>query len=385
MSKSSAMKNITTKKKVFCMIVLLTVANVLHAQGLLNKLKNKLNNNAGSPATNAGATNVGAVGQASASGQKYNDPSQFGTVVYTFSKSEMDAHSGSDGYGFNMWFSSIKVVNNQLELQVADHDAALYNYANGHLQKTGGKPDLSRQNKMPTGNERDLWSVDFSQTDQANAMLKKGPHVASGMLPGKSEQTYTFNGKAIGNFFMAMVAHNADSSVVTVVGASITGGMSYKMVSSNGQQLALPKKYGGTALISPDGKVNAALYMGSTGFDVYLSNGTKFSIGNFNNGQAWLRNSGSVFNVEISNPNALDKNGTLYHTFEMPVNAKTLFISSDDKSMCWEGPHGLYFSDGTAIENGQSPQKVILDNKEVIVFLATDTGAGKLYLCRHNL
>jgi hypothetical protein len=36
---------------------------------------------------------------------------------------------------------------------------------------------------------------------------------------------------------------------------------------------------------------------------------------------------------------------------------KQIFISKDDKSMCWEGDHGLYFSDGTAFENGTSPIK----------------------------
>jgi hypothetical protein len=374
-------------RKVIYTIAILVISNMVSAQGFLNKIKNTLANNTEKPAATTAASNIAAVNQVAPSAHNYTDPARFGTVIYTFSKKEMAAHGGADGYGFNMWFPTIKVVNNHLELQVADHDAALYSYEGGHLQLTGGKPDLTIQNKIYTGSEKDQWSVDFSQTDQANAMLKKGPHVASGMIPRKPEQAYIFNGKNIGNFFMAAVVHNADSSVVTVVGSGITGGMSYKMISSNGQQIALPKRYGGSALISPDGKISAALYPNQTGngFDVYSSTGAKISIGNFNNGLAWLRNTGSVFNAEIDNSKALDMNGKLYFTFDVPVEPKSLYISSDDKRICWMGNHGLYFSDGTAFENGQSPHKLIIDNKEVIVFLDTDTQSGKLYLCRHDL
>jgi len=79
------------------------------------------------------------------------------------------------------------------------------------------------------------------------------------------------------------VAHNADSTVVAVVGASLTGGMNYKMVTSTGQQVALPKMFGGRALISPDGKTSVALYPGDNGngFDVYPRKRAKFSISNF--------------------------------------------------------------------------------------------------------
>ena len=360
---------------------------MVSAQGFLNKVKNKLANSAEKSATNTANSNVAAANQVAPSSHNYTDPAKFGTLIYTFSKTEMAAHGGADGYGFNMWFPNLAVVNNQLVFQVADHDAALYTYSGGQLQLIGGKPDLSMQNTLLTGSEKDQWSVDFTQTDQANAMLKKGPHIASGMIAGKPEQTYIFNGKNIGNFVMAAVAHNADSSVVTVVGASLNGGMNYKMVSSNGQQIALPKQFGGRALVSSDGKISAALYLNKTGdgYDVYSITGAQISIGNFNNGLGWLRNTGSVFNVEINNPKALDMNGKLYFTFDVPVEPKSLYINSDDKRVCWMGDHGLFFSDGTAFENGQSPRKVILDNKEVIVFLDTDTQSGKLYLCKHDL
>ena len=365
-------------KKIIYTVTLLAAVNTLHAQVLFNKLKNKVNSVTEKPQQQATATGTQAT--------NYTDPAKFGTVIYTFSKAEMATHGGGDGYGFNMWFPSVNVANNQLDLQIADHDMALYSYSNGQFQKTSGKPDLSQQNKVKTGNEKELWSVDFTQTDQGNAMMKKGQHVASGMMPGKPEQTYTFNDKLLGNFMMAMVAHNADSSVVSVVGASLAGGMTYKMVTSNGQQLALPKKYGGRALISPDGKLSVALYQADNGmgFDVYPLNGAKFSISNFNNELCWLRNSGNVFNVEYSNPKALDKNGTLFHTFDSPVEPQTLFISADDQRMCWTA-RGLYFSDGTSFENGQSPHRVILNNKEVIIFLAVDFATGQLYLCQHDL
>jgi hypothetical protein len=367
-------------KKIIYALILVTATSTSQAQNLFNKIKSKVTGTADKSASSAAGS------ASSASGGSYTDPAKFGTLIYTFSKAEMAAHSGSDGYGFNMWFTSVKVVNNQLDLQIADYDSALYSYINGHFQLISGKPDMSLQNKLPIGTEQEQWSVDFSQIDQANAMLKKGPHVASGMIVGKPEQTYTFNGKPLGNFFMAMVAHNADSSVVTVVGASLAGGMTYKMVTSNGQQVTLPKKYGGRALISPNGKQSVALYIGDngTGFDVYKLDGSKFAISNFNNGLAWLRNSGSVFNVEIANQNALDKNGVLFHTFGSPVDPRTLFISSDDQRLCW-AERGIYFSDGTSFENGGSPHKVIIDNKEVIIFLAVNLQSGQLYLCRHDL
>jgi len=53
--------------------------------------------------------------------------------------------------------------------------------------------------------------------------------------------------------------------------------------------------------------------------------------------------------------------------------------------MCWEGDHGLYFSDGTAFENGSSPHKVIIDGKEVMVFLAVNMTSGQIYLCKKEL
>lgn len=372
-------------KKIFYALAFIAATNVAYAQmGLLNKVKNKLRSGVQQTAGNAATNNAASGMGLSTSNSAYTDPSKFGTLIYTFSKAEMNAHSGADGYGYNNWFPTIKVINNQIVCQVADGESALYNYAGGQLQLIGGKPNGSVQNKLFKGSEMDGWSVDFSQLDQTNAMLKKGPHIASGMIPGKADQSYTFNGKSLGNFYMAMLAHNADSSVVTVVGASLNGGMSYKMVSSSGLQATLPKKFGGRALISPDGKVSVAIYVGASGFDAYRANGTQVSIGNFNNGQGWLRNSGSIFTIADNNGISLYKDGVLYHTFAMPVDPKMLFISADDKRICWT-ERGIYFSDGTSFENGQSPHKLVIDNKEVIVFLAVELASGKLYLCRHDL
>ncbi|RWY54064.1 hypothetical protein [Mucilaginibacter gilvus] len=370
-------------KKIIYTLVLISAAHVADAQGgLLNRLKNKINSGAKTTVSN----DVASVA-APTSGIKYTDPSQFGKVIYTFSKAEMNAHGGSDGYGYNMWFPTIAVVNNQLNAIIADNNETSWSYNNGGLQKTGGKPNTRDQNKINNGSEFYGWSVDFTEHDQAASLQKKGPHVASGMIPGKAEQTYTFNGKVFSSFYIGSIAHNADSTVVAVAGASLTGGMKYFLRSSTGQSASLPAKFGARPLLSPNGKVSAALMLSTNGnsYDVVTTMGANISIGNFINGLGWLRDSGSIFNVESNDPKALDRNGKLYKTFNVDVDPKMLFISADDNTLCWGGYRGLYFSDGTIFENGQSPRKVVLDGKEVIIFLDVELASGKLYLCRHDL
>jgi hypothetical protein len=370
-------------KKIIYTLMLIAAAHMASAQGsLLNRLKNKINRGAQTKVSN----DVASVA-ATTSGIIYTDPAQFGKVIHTFSKEEMNAHSGSDGYGFNMWFPKITVTNNQLNAIIADDNATSWNYNNGAIQKIGVKPDTKNQNEINNGSEFYGWSVNFTLQDQTASLQKKGPHVASGMIPGKAEQTYTFNGKEFASFYIGMIAHNADSTVVAVAGASINGGMKYFLKLSNGQSVSLPSKFGSIPLLSPNGKVSAALMPGTDGasYDVVTTMGANLFIGNFSNGRGWLRNSGGIFYVEFNNTKALDRNGKLFKTLNVDVDPKMLFISADDNTLCWQDYRGLYFSDGTIFENGQSPRKVLLDGKEVIVFLDIELASGKLYLCRHDL
>ena len=365
-------------KKVIYTILLLASVSSLHAQGFLNKIKNKIAKAGEKQAAPALSTSAAT----SPGKEQFTDPSKFGTLIKTFSSSELSAAMGT----FDLWFQSVKVVNNQLQLKIADYSKDLYSYSNGQLQKIG-QPDISLHNKLINGSEKDLRSIDFTESDQSRAILKNGAHIASGQVPGKIGQTYTFNGKVVGDFIQARIAHNADSSVIVIVGSSYAkGGMTYSMVTSNGQHTALPVKYGAMPLISPDGKLSAAVVQSATGTDVFISNGNKVSTGIYNsNFGLWLRNNGSVFYVDNNNANALYKDGTLYKMLELPVNPKMLFISSDDKTMCWESPHAICFSDGSVFENASSSNKVILNGKEVIIFLTVNLQSGEVYLCRHDL
>lgn len=368
-------------KKLIYIILLLAATNTLHAQGFLNKIKNKIAKKGEKQATAQQASTT-----APASGVKYTDPAQYGTLIKTYSQSEVSATmGGGDGGSFDLWFQSVKVVNGEPQLKIADYNTALYSYTNSRLQNTGEKPDISLHNKLYNGSEKDLRSIDFTENDQARSLLKNGAHIAGGMVPGTIEQTYTFNGKVFGSFAQARIAHNADSTVIAGVGANYAKGLSYNLITSNGQHFSIPSKYGGMPLISPDGKISAAAVQSGSGTDVYVSNGSKFSIGSYDsNTGLWLRNSGSVFYID-NGANTLYRNGQLYHTFEMPVNTRMLFISADDKSMCWEAPHAICFSDGTIFENASSPSKVIIGDKEVILFLTINVRTGELYLCRHDL
>jgi len=364
-------------KKAIYTIVLLAAAATLNAQGILGKLKNKLANNVSKTVQNQAGT--GSAMAPDGTTVHYTDPATVGTLILTYSQAEMNRHP--DGY--DIWFPEIKVVNNQLVAKVAESNTTLWNYNNGQLQKTGETPPNINRNNLKNGSELEGFSTDFTQTDMGNALLKNGHNVTSGMIPGKSEQIYTFNGKVVGSFMMAQIAHNADSSVVAVAGASISGGMSYHMNSSTGAKFTIPKVYGAIPLISPDGKVMGALSVVDK--KIYLSNGQTSSFSNLTNNQIWLRNTGNVFNFPDANKLILERNGTLFYKFNSPGDAKLLFLNANETGMAWGGYRGLYFSDGTVFENASSPTKVILDGKEVIVFLDVDLGSGKLYLCRHDL
>jgi hypothetical protein len=276
------------------------------------------------------------------------------------------------------------VVNNQIVAKIAESNTKVYNYANGQFQKTGETPPNINRNAISNGSEIEAFSTDFTQTDMSNAMMKNGHNVTSGIVPGKPEQTFTFHGKVVGNFAMAQVAHNADSSVVAVAGMSISGGMSYHLNRSNGAPVTLPKGYGAVPLISPDGKMVAAIY--AVDKKAIVSNGSTYTINDPLNNQIWLRNTGNVFYIpSTGNSLVVERNGAVFYKFNNPVDLKRLFLNANETAMAWMGYRGLYFSDGTVFENASSPTKVIIDNKEVIVFLDVDVHNGNLYLCKHDL
>jgi len=117
-----------------------------------------------------------------------------------------------------------------------------------------------------------------------------------------------------------------------------------------------------------------------------ISNGQTQTINDIANNQVWLRNTGNIFYVPASsNGMMIERNGTLFYKFNNPIDLKRLFLNANETGMAWMGYRGLYFSDGTVFENASSPTKVIIDNKEVIVFLDVDVHNGNLYLCRHDL
>ncbi len=365
-------------KKIIYTLAFLSAASAASAQGgFLNKIKNKLTSNAAQNAQQATGANTSTAPDGSAI--HYSDPAKFGTLILSYSQAEMNNHP--DGY--DIWFPEIKVVNNQIVAKIAESNTTVWNYSNGQLQKTGETPPNINRNDIINGSEIEQFSKDFTQTDMANALMKNGHNVTSGMVAGKPEQTYTFNGKVVGSFMMAQIAHNADSSVVAVAGASVSGGMSYHLNSSTGTKLTLPKAYGALPLISPDGKIAAALLPNEK--KVYVSNGQTWPFINLTNNQIWLRNTGNVFNLPDANKMTLERNGAPFYKFNSPTELRLLFLNANETGMAWGGYRGLYFSDGTVFENASSPTKVVLDGKEVMVFLDVDLGSGKLYLCRHDL
>lgn len=368
-------------KKVIYTLLFLAAANMASAQ-LFNKLKNKLTSGASKTAQSqvTGQAAPGTTVAPDGTAIKYTDPAGYGVVLMTFSQQQRNASPD----GFDIWFRRVEVVNNQLVAKIADYNMAMYSYNNGQFQKTGETPDMSIRNSLKNGSEWEQRSTDFTQIDQGHALMKDGHNVASGMMGGKAEQSMTFNGKPVGNFAMFQMAHNADSTIIAIAGMSVTGGMNYHMVASNGIRVSLPKVYGTLPLVSPDGKFIGAI----SGVDrvVYMSNGAKLPINDILNNQVWLRNTGNVFYIPVnSNNTVLERNGAVFFKFNNPIEPKNLFLNANETGMAWMGYRGLYFSDGTVFENASSPTKVVIDNKEVIVFLDVDLSNGSLYLCKHNL
>jgi hypothetical protein len=365
-------------KKAIYTMALLAAATTLNAQGILGKLKNKLTSNVSKNVdSQAGAGSSTAL---DGSAVHYTNPATIGTVLMTYTQSDLNNHPD----GFDMWFSSLQVVNNQIVAKIAESNTKLYSYSGGQLQKTGETPPDINRNNIKNGSEVEQFSVNFSQTDMGNAVMKNGHNVTSGMIPGKAEQTFTFNGKVVGRFAMAQIAHNADSTVVAIAGMSVTGGMSYHLNPSNGAQITLPKGYGALPLISPDGKITAAIMPVDN--KAFVSNGQTLPVNNILNNQVWLRNTGNVFYIPVSsNSIVIERNGVVFYKFNNPVDLKRLFLNASETGMAWMGYRGLYFSDGTVFENASSPTKVMIDNKEVIVFLDVDVHNGNLYLCKHDL
>ncbi len=368
------------KKVIYSAILFMVSVNTLHAQSFLDRAKAK--------AAQALQSKTPAAAQQAVADSKYTGPSKFGTVLMTYSRADVDKHMGGSDGGFNLWFSSISVVNNQLQFTVIDYDNTLGTYSNGQFQKGSGTVNNNNQNNIPDGNEMEQKSTDFSQIDATNGILKRGATVGT-RLPGKPTQTYTFKGKVIGNYMMANLAHNADSTAIALVATGYDSkGLNYTLITSTGQSTSLPIKIQGWPIISPDGKTAAAIVqlLTGAGCDVFLTNGSKITIGVYDsNAGVWLHNSGAVYYINNANNKEVMKNGTSFLVSDFQINPKKLFISANDATACWAGERGLHFSDGSVFENGSCPHKLIINGKEVIVFLDIDIPSGKLYLCRHDL
>jgi hypothetical protein len=380
------------KRLIFAAGILIAASN-LQAQGLFNKVKNKVANVVDKSATNhaTNAVNTTANNTVSNTGTssdiKYTNPSKFGKVVMKYSAKEVEAHMGGEsGGGFDLYFTAASVVNKELQLKIAEYNTTQYSYTGGQLQKIPGAPGDELRRKFYKGSEGEQRSKDFTNLDYSNAIAKSGGHVQGGQVPGKIAQDYTFKGKKFASFSSGALAHNADSTVVAVVGMSFAGGkVIYSIASSGGINYTLPSPAMWSPLISPDGRVSAAISATASGTFAYVSNGNKVTLTAYKNDEIWLRNSGSIFYADDNSVTALYKDGVLFYTFNMLVDLNSLFISKDDKRMCWQGKGGLYFSDGSIFRDAESPFKITIGDKEVIVFLVINVQNGDLYLCQHDL
>jgi hypothetical protein len=367
-------------KKLVYILLLLPLTNTVNAQ-FLKKLKSKVSSVVGTadtPPDNSKSAGSQADG-------KFTNPAQFGILIKTYTKGEINtAMSGEGGGNFGLHFQSFKVVNNQFVAQIADV-LAVYDYENGKLQTTGQKPSQTiRLSDAYNGSEKDFQSKDFSSIDTYNALSKKGPHIQSGRQPGKIDQDFVFNGKSIGRFMSAMVAHNQDSSVVVAAGMTYGKGVSYVMTSSTGQTTTLPGLVMNPPLISPNGKMSAVISTTAAGSTAYLMNGTKVALADYG-GSAWIRNSGAIFFPSNKGNTMLMKNDKVAQAIQFPMDLKWLFIGANDDAFCWPGDHCLCFSDNTRFENADFPVKVTINGKDVVYFTAVNVTTGALYLCHHDL
>ncbi|GAA3988932.1 hypothetical protein [Mucilaginibacter dorajii] len=365
-------------KKLVYILLLLPLTNTVNAQ-FLKKLKSKVSSVVGTADTPPATT------PAAPADGKFTDPAKFGILIKTYTKGEINTAMGGEGGGnFGLHFLSFKVVNNQFVAQIADV-LGVYDYQNGKLQATGQKPPLNISfNDAYNGSEKDFQSKDFSSIDTYNATLKKGPHIQSGRQPGKIDQDFVFNGKSMGRFMSAMIAHNQDSSVVVAAGMSYGKGVSYVMTSSTGQTITLPGLVMSAPLISPNGKMSAVISTTAAGSTAYLMNGTKVVLADYG-GFGWIRNSGAIFFPSARGNTVLVKNNKVAQVIQFPMDLKQLFIGANDDAFCWPGDHCLCFSDNTKFENADFPVKVTINGKDVVYFTAVNVITGMLYLCHHDL
>lgn len=367
-------------RKLVYTLILLSATQVLHAQ-FLKKLKSKVNdivNTTSPPPNNSNTTGSPTDG-------KFTDPARFGVLIKVYTKAEINtAMQGEGGGNFGLHFLSFKVINGQFTGQIADV-MAVYDYQNGKLQNTGKKPPQNISfNDAYNGSEKDFQSTDFSTLDATNAILKKGPHIQSGRQPGKIDQEFTFKGKSFARFMSAAIGHNADSSVVAAAGMSYGKGVSYVMTSSSGQTTPLPGLVMAAPLISPNGKMCAAISTTATGSTAYRIDGTKIDLADYGGG-GWIRNSGAVFFLSSKGNRTLMRNNQIVAATPFPIDLKQLFIGANDDAFCWPGDHCLCFSDNTRFENADFPVKVTINGKDVVYFTAVNVITGMLYLCHHDL
>jgi hypothetical protein len=365
-------------KKLLYLLCLLVITCTAHSQGFIKKLKDKASNMAGGNKTAAGS-------MASSSNTSFTEPSQLGVPIYQLSKQQSMIGDGMVPLSLE-WAA---VVNNDLHAKM-NIDGQVYEYANGQLKATGEK-FVQHSGFQFMRNEKDLQCVNMSTDVQSEYLLKKEPRICSGPIRGQANQTYTFKGKLLANG-IGYVARNYDSSAIVVVGSEFAAGkVNYFMVTSQSQRLVLPTLCM-AVYISPDGKTGATYHQTGMGADFYLTDGRKIPISQFPGGDynLWIRNSGNIFTKDAQKKLIL-RNDQPFLDLSGQDNINfgevNLFISDDEKSAAWFGGYTgtLHFTDGVVVENAFGAQRVILNNKETIVFMAGSVKDNKLYLCRKEL
>ncbi len=376
-------------KKFIQIFLLLALANNIIAQGFFKKLKDKVTNKI--EATPKAV--VTTVATPSGGSTAFADPAPYGKVVVQLS--DKDIAAAPDG--FILFFESAQFANGQLSAKV-NFNAAVYDYTSGNFQKTAVSPSQGYA-YINNHSEKDLLSVDISQVDQMAILTKTGPHIASGMVPGKMGQDLTFNGKKIATYYTFGIIRNFDSTAVAAAGASLAGGkMAYSLTTMTGQKVPIPMNQ--LLMLSPNGSIagnfiqaaiirddpSISAQMKATGAFVYLTNGKKIAIANAgdnSNDGMWLSNNGNIFAIDNSDKKNFKKNDTLLFSSDAPIDTKQLFISHDDKSWAWVGARDLHFSDGTVFPEVFNAYRVYNNGKDVILFLTKKD--KQILLCQKEL
>ncbi len=378
--------------KTFIQILLmLALANNLMAQGFLKKLKDKVTNKSAGNITTAAPVVPGHSSAAANAG--FADPAQYGKVIVRLT--DKDIADAPDG--FILFFESAKFNNGALSAKVTFKDA-VYNYDGTQFQKTAATPSTGTFNII-NNSEKDRLSVDMSQIDQMAVLMKTGPHIASGTVPGKIGQDLTFNGKKFASYYTFGIIRNYDSTAVAAAGASLAGGkMAYSVTTVAGQTASIPMNQ--MLMLSPDGQIagnflqagiirndpSISAQMKASGAYIYLTNGKKIPIANYgdnsNNGM-WLSNMGNIFAIDNADKKNVKENDTLLFSSDAPIDTKQLFISHDDKSWAWIGARDLHFSDGTVFAEVSNAYRSYNNNKDVILFLIKKD--KQIFLCQKEL